>query len=235
MKTKLFLIPSPINDAGDFLGYAAVIAPAISSVRVFFVEEEKIAQRLIKAMHPNLSRDGFQFLPLNEHTPQREIEQYLRIVCEQDSGIISEAGCPCVADPGSALVLLAHQKGITVVPLVGPSSILLALMASGLNGQNFAFVGYLPKERPGRIARIKMLENRSLAEQQTQIFMETPYRNEQLFADILNTCHPQTLLCLAVDLTGPEASVKTCSVAEWKKSHPQLHKKPAIFLLFRKK
>ncbi len=229
MSLKLFLIPNHIQETADVL--LPVFAPGIEHLRVFFVEEIKSARRLLKKLNPSLVIDQCVFYDLNEHTPFKEIENNFKQAGDKDIGIISEAGCPCVADPGAVVVLLAHKYGREVVPLVGPSSIMLALMASGLNGQNFAFNGYLPKERMERIKKIKDLEKRSASEKQTQIFMEAPYRNQNLFGDILQNCGPNTLLCIAVDLMGPAQYIKTHTISQWKSESVDINKRPALFLL----
>jgi 16S rRNA (cytidine1402-2'-O)-methyltransferase len=226
---KLFLIPNHIQETTDVL--LPVFAPGIEHLRVFFVEEIKSARRLLKKLNPSLVIDQCVFYDLNEHTPFKEVENNFKQSSDQDIGIISEAGCPCVADPGAAVVLLAHKYGREVIPLVGPSSIMLALMASGFNGQNFAFNGYLPKERMERIKKIKDLEKRSASEKQTQIFMEAPYRNQNLFGDILQNCGSNTLLCVAVDLMGPTQYIKTHTISQWKSESIDINKRPALFLL----
>jgi len=227
---KLFLVPNTINEEGTHL-LPAYIAKEINHVRVFFVEEPKSARKLLKSLDPQFPLSNCRYLDLNEHNDPKQIQEYLKILKTEDGAIISEAGCPCVADPGADLVFLAHQNQIEIIPLVGPSSILLALMASGLNGQNFAFNGYLPKERPERIKKIKSLEERSHKENQTQIFMETPYRNQNILEDILATTQDKTNLCIACDITGPQQSIKTMSNKEWKKNPIALDKKPTLFLL----
>jgi 16S rRNA (cytidine1402-2'-O)-methyltransferase len=165
-------------------------------------------------------------------TPYEEIASYFKEVGDHDIGVISEAGCPGVADPGSLAVAFAHKHNIKVVPLVGPSSILLALMASGFNGQQFAFHGYLPIEKPSRSKMIKQLETEAKTKNQTQIFMETPYRNDQLLAEILNTCNDHTLLCVAANITSSSESIKTQLVKDWKKNTPSYNKIPTIFLIY---
>lgn len=208
--------------------------PLIRGLRLFFVEEEKPARHFLKKLNPAVPVNEYQLRPLNEHTAGAQVSEYVQLLQGQSAGLISAAGCPCVADPGADLVLLAQQNGIEIVPLAGPSSIILALMASGLNGQNFAFNGYLPRERGARNAKITELEKRSAQEGQTQIFMETPYRNESLLAQLLETCHPATLLCVAVDLTCPGQWIRTAAVAEWRKTKaPDLDKRPAMFLLYK--
>jgi 16S rRNA (cytidine1402-2'-O)-methyltransferase len=172
------------------------------------------------------------FFELNAHTPPSEYTSFLNpALMGTDIGIISEAGNPGIADPGAVIVKLAHEKNIQVIPLVGPASILLALISSGMNGQNFAFNGYLPIERTERIKKIQFLESRSKTEHQSQIFMETPYRNMKLLEDILNSCKPFTMLCIAVDITLENEFIKTKSIADWKKNIPQIDKRPAIFIV----
>ncbi|MCB9757319.1 MAG: SAM-dependent methyltransferase [Candidatus Omnitrophica bacterium] len=230
MNSKLFLIPNQIYDSSD--GFLPIFAPGIEHVRVFFVEEIRSARRVLKKLNPQISFDQCVFYDLNEHISFKETQENFKKTDDQDIGVISEAGCPCLADPGADVVLLAHRRGFEIIPLVGPSSIVLALMASGLNGQNFAFNGYLPKEKGDRIKRIKELEQRSAREQQTQIFMEAPYRNQNLLNDILNNCHGDTLLCVAADLMSPAAVIKTCRICDWKNKKIDIHKKPALFLLY---
>jgi len=173
-----------------------------------------------------------EFMILDKTTSPEESETYLKALEEnRDIGVITEAGVPGVADPGATIVKLAHRKGIRVVPLVGPSSILLALMGSGLNGQNFAFNGYLPIPSKERISRIKLLEAKSMRESQTQIFMEAPYRNQKLLGDLINHCRPETNLCLATDLTLASEFIKTQKIRNWKKQVPEINKRPTIFIL----
>jgi 16S rRNA (cytidine1402-2'-O)-methyltransferase len=227
---KLYLVPNTISDAiGNLL--PDYIAREIKDVRVFFVEEPKSGRRLLKSLDAQFPLGDCRFFDLNEHSKPQEVHGYVKILKEGNSAIISEAGCPCVADPGADLVFLAHQNQIEIIPLVGPSSILLALMASGLTGQNFAFNGYLPKTRPERAQKLRMLEDRSLKEKQTQIFMEAPYRNQSLLEDILAIAQDTTYLCIACDITGPHQIIKTMSIKEWKKNPLDFDKKPALFLL----
>jgi 16S rRNA (cytidine1402-2'-O)-methyltransferase len=227
---KLYLVPNSINEEGGNL-LPDYIARQIKDVRVFFVEEPKSGRRLLKSLDANFPLGECRFFDLNEHSNLQEVQGYVKILKEGDCAIISEAGCPCVADPGADLVFLAHQNKIEIIPLVGPSSILLALMACGLNGQNFAFNGYLPKDRQERTQKIKMLEARSLKEKQTQIFMETPYRNQSILEDILAVAQERTHLCIACDITGPHQMIKTMSIKEWKKTPINIDKKPALFLI----
>ena len=229
---KLYLIPNTISEEG-FSTIPSYIKAVVGSLRCFVVEEEREARRFIKKICPELPVAECTFFVMNEHSSPKECKEIFEKAGDQDFGIIPEAGCPCIADPGAELVLLAHQKNLEVIPLVGPSSILLALMASGLNGQNFAFNGYLPKEGEERIKKIKALERRSFTEDQTQIFMETPYRNQHVLEDILAHCDSQTFLCLAMGLTSPQQYIKTLSIAEWKKKGLSLPKQPALFLIYK--
>lgn len=233
MKGKLYLIPSTI---GDTL-IEHVIPPfnrsIINQIRHYIVENERSARRSLLKMGIECSIDELEFFVLNKHTRKEEIPEFLMKAETNNLGLLSEAGVPCVADPGSEIVALAHQKNIEVIPLVGPSSILLALMGSGMNGQNFAFVGYLPAHKAERIKRIRQLEQRSKTEKQSQIFIETPYRNNQLLEDILGTCAPVTQLCLAADISTEKAFIRTFNISEWKKKKPDLNKRPTIFILHR--
>ncbi len=232
MTGTLFIIPTTLSP-DNFAVIPVYIADVIKSLRFFVVEEEKSAQRFLKKMTPQLPFDECQFIPLNEHSTASEVKSVFQQIAGKDTGLISEAGCPCVADPGADIVLLAHQNNMNVVPLVGPSSIILALMASGLNGQKFAFHGYLPREQGERIKKIKELENRSAREKETQIFMEAPYRNENLFKDIIASGDPRTLLCIARDLTAPSQNIKTLPLREWQRVGFLPQKQPAIFLLLK--
>jgi len=227
---KLYLVPNIINEEGGNL-LPDYIAQTIKDVRVFFVEEPKSCRRLLKSLNTQFPLSDCRFFDLNEHCKSDQVQQYVKILKAEDGAIISEAGCPCVADPGADLVLLAHQNHVEIIPLVGPSSILMALMASGLNGQNFAFNGYLPKDRDQRAKKIKMLEDRSQKENQTQIFMEAPYRNHNILEDILAVAQDKTNLCIACNITGPHQIIKTMSIKEWKKEAVNIDKKPALFLL----
>ena len=227
--SKIYLIPTTLSDEEAFTTLPDSVGVIIQRLQYFIVEERSTAERFLKKFYRSL--DGLTFFELNEHTPFKDVEAFFNQHKSQDLGILSEAGVPCVADPGSEVVLLAHKNNMEVVPLVGPSSILLALMASGLNGQNFAFHGYLPKDREERRKRIKMLEDRSLKEGQTQIFMEAPHHNQKTLEDVLAECDPRTFLCLAVDLTSARQWIKTLSIHEWQKMTVDIHKRPALFLL----
>jgi 16S rRNA (cytidine1402-2'-O)-methyltransferase len=227
---RLYLVPNSINEASTNC-LPAYISQEIKDVRTFFVEEPKSSRRLLKSLDAQFPLSDCRFFDLNEHSKPQEIHGYVQILKEGNAAIISEAGCPCVADPGADLVFLAHQNHIEIIPLIGPSSIILALMASGLNGQNFAFNGYMPRDRQERAQKIRALEERSQKEKQTQIFMEAPYRNQNLLEDILAAANEKTSLCIACDITGPHQTIKTMSIKEWKKHSLDLDKKPALFLL----
>jgi 16S rRNA (cytidine1402-2'-O)-methyltransferase len=177
--------------------------------------------------------DELNFLIFNEHSRDQDLEEFLLPAMNgQDTGLLSEAGVPCVADPGSLIVKVAHEMGIRVVPLTGPSSILLALMASGFNGQNFAFQGYLPSDKTLRVKKIKELEKIISEKDQTQIFIETPYRNLQVFEALIRVCRPETHLCLATDITGVHEVIRSQAIADWQNQKPDIHKRPTIFLLY---
>jgi 16S rRNA (cytidine1402-2'-O)-methyltransferase len=231
MPARLYLVPNFINEDGVPAMMPGYIAPVIKHLRYFMVEEPRSARRLLKKINRELDLSSCVFFSLNEHTNIQEASAFVQQNAAQDIGLISESGCPCVADPGREIVALAHQEGREVIPLIGPSSIILALMASGLNGQNFAFNGYLSREKEERIKQIKGLEKRVLQEGQTQIIMEAPYRNERLFADILAACGPQTRVCVAAGLTGPAQLIKTLTVKEWKNQPLTIDKQPALFLI----
>ncbi len=226
------MIPNLLGDTPWAKVLPQEIADIVSRLRCFIVEDVRNARRFLKKIHPAIPIDELQFLELNKFTSEEQKREYMELVSKgTDAGLISEAGCPGVADPGADIVRIAHQKNISVVPMVGPSSILLALMASGLNGQHFAFNGYLPVKPNDRIRRIQQLERTALSQKQTQIFIETPYRNNQLVADLLKTCQPSTLLCVAADLTAETEYVLTRRILDWKNRIPDLDKRPAIFLI----
>ena len=234
MAAQLILIPVTLGRTSVSKVLPSYNRELISSITYFIVEDIRSARRFLKQIDPAIRPDDLVFYVLNKHTSKEELSGFLHPIDEGHSvGIISEAGCPAIADPGGELVFLAHQKNIPVVPLVGPSSILLALMASGLNGQKFAFEGYLPVHSELRIKTLKRLEQRLNTENQTQIFIETPYRNNQLLDDILKTCKPATCLCIAVDITSDIEWIKTKSIEEWKKTIPELSRRPCIFALGR--
>lgn len=228
----LYLIPSPLG-AGDL---AWTIPPAVrqclAKLDHFIVEHPKTARQFLKQAGSALPLQQITMHILDEHTHTREFENLLApLLAGKDIGLLSEAGCPAVADPGAEVVRLAHQKKIRVVPLVGPSSILLALMASGLNGQRFVFHGYLPAENSRRIKKIIELEKNSRDHDQTEIFIETPYRNQKLLGSMVDTCRDGTFLCIACDLTLGSEFISTRTIREWKHSLPDLNNKPTVFLL----
>ncbi|MFP4620907.1 MAG: SAM-dependent methyltransferase [Bacteroidales bacterium] len=233
MKGKLYLIPTPLGESSVDAVIPSEVKHIISRLDIFIVENIRSARRYIRKIDSEKSIDAITFYVLNKHTGKGELPDFLRPVNEgSDIGVITEAGVPGIADPGEAIVRIAHEEKINVVPLTGPSSIPLAVMASGLNGQNFAFNGYLPIPPNKRIKKLKMLEKRSHQENQTQVFMETPYRNNQMLRDILEHCRDGTQLCIASNITLEKESIETKTIRDWKKSVPDLNKQPAIFLLY---
>ncbi|MCK4992864.1 MAG: SAM-dependent methyltransferase [Bacteroidales bacterium] len=232
MQGVLYLVPNTLGNLNTTGTIPAGITEKVSAINVFIVENLRNARRYLKKLNHEIDIDLLTFHELNEHTPEEEIPTFLKQALNgSDTAIISEAGVPGVADPGAAVVRLAHEHGIRVVPLTGPSSILLSLMASGLNGQAFRFLGYLPVKSPDRIRKIREIEQEVRRKGETQIFIEAPYRNDALLKDILNSCDPSTLLCIAADLTLDSEFIHTWPVREWKKKKPALHKRPAIFLI----
>jgi len=232
MSAKIYLIPTTLGDSPVENVIPQYVVDIINETQHYIVENIKTARRYLIKAGIKAKIDDLTFYELNKHSSSTEYESYLKPIKENKNiGIISEAGAPGVADPGADIVAIAHRKNIPVVPLVGPSSILLSVMASGLNGQSFAFVGYLPIKKPDRIKRLRELERRSQVENQTQLFIEAPYRNNHLFEDILNTCGSETKICIATDITLESEFIKTKSVKEWKKNTPNLHKRPSIFLI----
>lgn len=239
MTTKpgtLYLIPCTLGDTPAAHVLPQHVIDIARRLRHFVVEHPKSARQFLSTLKPERPLQTLHFACLNEHTGPKEIAGLLSpLLAGEDVGIISEAGCPGIADPGANLVNLAHRHGIRVVPLVGPSSILLALMASGLNGQRFAFHGYLPIEDAEKKAAIVALEAESIRHNQTQLFIETPYRNDKMFAALLAHCRPQTQLCVATDLTLPSEQIETRSIAHWRSElAPQLNRRPSLFLLLGK-
>ena len=225
----LYAIPTPLGGAPEQSLPAAALA-TIRTLRDFVVENAKSARAFLAAA--GCQPRELAIAELNQHTPAGDVPRLLGPLREgRPLGLLSEAGCPAIADPGAALVEAAHAAGFRVVPLVGPSAITLALMASGLEGQRFAFCGYLPREPAERKQRIKQLEQRSRREHETEIFIETPYRNDALVGALLDACAPDTRLCIAADLTLPTESIRTQAVAGWRRSRPSLGKRPAVFLL----
>ena len=229
----LYLIPTVLADDTAAQVLPAQVPERVAALRYFLVENARTARRFIKQVAPAQVIEELRLTVIDKDSAPAQIEAALQVVAAgQDAGVLSEAGCPGVADPGAELARAAHQRGIQVVPLVGPSSLLLALMASGLNGQSFTFHGYLPIDRSRRAAAIKQLERVALAQHQTQLFIETPYRNLPLLEDLLAQLHPTTRLCVAASLTAPHEFIRTDTVAGWKKQElPQIHKQPAVFLV----
>ncbi|MDR2824347.1 MAG: SAM-dependent methyltransferase [Prevotellaceae bacterium] len=232
---KLFLIPAPLSETDFQKVFPEYNLQIISELQVFVVENIRTARRFIKKAAPTTEIDRLQFFELSEHLENVDLQEITKVVKSGiDIGFMSEAGCPAVADPGAVLVRLVQKFDYQIIPLVGASSILLSLMASGFNGQNFAFVGYLPVKEQDRLRAIKKLENRVFVESQTQIFIETPYRNTKLISDLLKVLNLQTHLCIAADLTAETQFITTKTVAEWKKSNlPDLNKRPCIFLIYK--
>ena len=232
MKGKLYLIPTTLgeNEPLEVIPYS--VKTIVELLNHYVVENEKSARRFIKKITPKKVQSSLVMMKLDKYAIEIETRTYLDF-CDQgvSVGLLSEAGVPAVADPGATIVKLAHEKGIQVVPLVGPSSILMALMASGLNGQNFAFNGYLPIDNSERKKGIKALEKLSMEKNQSQIFIETPYRNQKMFTDLKSVLSPGTLLCIAIDISLPNEFIKTFTIAHWKKQSPDLHKRPAIFII----
>ncbi len=231
MPGNLYLIPAPLGDSDPRYVLSGEVFERINTIDQYVVENIRTARRFLKRMGIGTPISNLKFYELNNHTSEVELSSYLTIMKQNNTGLMSEAGVPGVADPGAALISLAHEHRIRVIPLVGPSSILLAMMASGLNGQNFSFHGYLPVKSTARCNKIKHVEKLSKKENQSQLFIETPYRNNQLLNDIMKTCAPLTQLCIAADLTLANEYIYTCSIEEWRKKKPDLHKRPAIFIL----
>ncbi|CAM3418291.1 Ribosomal RNA small subunit methyltransferase I [Flavobacterium longum] len=229
---KLYLIPVTLGEmqADDVLPHT--VKRAIGFIDHYIVENEKTARRSIKAIMPEKVQSSLHLSTLNKHTDVAAHNEMLKPCFEGiHVGLMSEAGCPGIADPGAAIVKLAHEKGIQVVPLVGPSSILLAMMASGMNGQSFTFHGYLPIDKGERKSALKNLEKLSSDKDQSQLFIETPYRNNKMLEDLLQTLQPNTHLCIAADITLPSEFIKTHRIADWKKMKVDLDKRPAIFII----
>ena len=232
MKGILYLVPSTLGSTDTRQTIPEGIRSIVSSLDVFIVENLRSARRYLKLLDRQKDIDRLTFYELNEHTSGEVIPSFLEPCLQgKDTAVISEAGVPAVADPGAAVVRLAHEQGIRVVPLTGPSSILLALMASGLNGQYFTFHGYLPVKKNERIRKIRELEDISVKTGATQLFIEAPYRNDGLLEDLLAACNPSTLLCIAVDVTLETEMILTLPIGQWKRRIPKLHKRPAIFIM----
>jgi 16S rRNA (cytidine1402-2'-O)-methyltransferase len=228
----IYMIPNLLVDSAPLEVLPISVKKNIESLTYFICENEKVARAFIKKIAPNKSQQNLKIVLLNKFTDPLEVESFLAPCFEGESiGLISDAGCPAIADPGAIIVAMAHKKGIVVKPLVGPSSILLALMGSGMNGQNFAFNGYLPIDKQERKKAIKGLEKKSFELQQTQIFMETPYRNDAIMSDLIKILHPSTRLCIACDLSLKSETIRTHTAEEWKSRTFSIQKRPAIFLI----
>ena len=229
---KLYLIPTPLGEGNPAEVLPASVLAILPSLSCFVVEEVRTARRFLSSAGLKGHIGELEFHELNEHTRPGEVEAFLNLFADgRNVGLLSEAGLPAVADPGALLVALCHRHGIGVVPLVGPSSLMMALMASGLNGQSFAFVGYIPAKTDERRAALKALEKRSAAARQTQILIETPYRNDSLLADMLQTLSGNVLLCIAANLTCPDEYIRTRTIAQWKAQPVTIGKRPCVFVL----
>lgn len=234
MPATLYLIPTSLGETAFDRILPSYNTEIINQLRYFIVEDVRTARRFLKKVNAAIDIDSLTFFVLNQHTSDEEIAGYLKPMGQgNDMGVISEAGCPAIADPGADVVAMAQQANYKVVPLVGPSSILLALMGSGFNGQSFAFSGYLPVQPADRVKAIKKLETRVYSENQSQLFIETPYRNMKMLQDILSTCQPATKLCIAADITLETEFIQTKSIRDWKKNSPDLNKRPCIFILYK--
>jgi 16S rRNA (cytidine1402-2'-O)-methyltransferase len=231
---KLYLIPTTLGENEPLEVMPISVKKVVEELDSFIVENEKSARRFIKKLTPKKSQPDLKIMLVDKYASSLEVQQYLDICKEGVSvGLLSEAGVPAIADPGADVVKLAHQQGVQVVPLVGPSSILMAMMSSGMNGQNFAFNGYLPIDKGNRKRELKLLEKISKDRGQSQIFIETPYRNEKMFDDLKSALHPETRVCIAADITLNSEYIKTYSIKEWSRVKPDLHKRPAIFIIQR--
>lgn len=234
VKGKLYLIPTSLGESELDQILPISVKNTVETLFDFIVENEKTARKFIKQLTPEKPQPQLQLFPLNKRTQPEDYTQMIApLLAGKNMGLMSEAGCPGVADPGAAVVKLAHENGIQVVPLVGPSSILLALMASGMNGQQFAFNGYLPIDKGDKKQALKQFEKWSQDKNQSQIFIETPYRNNKLVEDLLTHLQGDTHLCIAADITLPTEFIKTLKVSQWKKHLPDLQNRPAIFILHR--
>ena len=230
----LYLIPNLLGETPVEQVLPPYNREIILGIRHFIVEDVRTARRFLKQVDRSIDIDQLTFYTLNKHTNPEEVSSMLKPLEEgSPMGVISEAGCPAVADPGADVVAIAQRKGLQVIPLVGPSSIILAVMGSGFNGQSFAFNGYLPIEPEDRIKTLKKLEQRAYTENQTQLFIETPYRNSKMMSDILKACRPQTHLCIAAGLTTKDEYIKTRTIKDWNGKLPSLEKTPCIFLIYK--
>jgi 16S rRNA (cytidine1402-2'-O)-methyltransferase len=229
---KLYLIPTTMGDCDPMDVLPQTVKRSVDFIDYYIVENEKTARKSIKGVNPEKKQSELKLFVLNKHTQTKEHLDFIKPLLEgKNMGLMSEAGCPGVADPGAVIVKLAHEKGIQVVPLVGPSSILLAMMASGMNGQSFTFNGYLPIEKGEKKTALKNLEKLSQDKNQSQIFIETPYRNNKMLEDILQAINPATHLCIATDITLPSEYIKTMRASDWKKVQVDLHNRPTIFII----
>ena len=234
METALYLLPVTLGETPLNNVLPQYNSEIIAGIRHFIVEDVRSARRFLRKVDPQFDIDSSTFYELNKHTAPEVVAGYLKpLQAGKPMGVISEAGCPAVADPGADVVAIAQRKGLKVVPLVGPSSIILSVMASGFNGQSFAFNGYLPIKADERVKKLRQLEQRIYNEDQTQLFIETPYRNGKMMEDILANCRPQTKLCIAANLTCEDEYVQTRTIKEWKGHVPELSKIPCIFLLYK--
>ncbi len=234
MRASLFLIPVTLGDTEHRRVLPEYNRDVILSIRHFIVENVRTARRFLKKVEPGIMIDDLTFYELNKHTSPERVADYLAPLTKGESvGVISEAGCPAIADPGADVVAIAQRRDYPVVPLVGPSSILMAVMGSGFNGQSFAFHGYLPIDASERTSAIKRLEGRIYSEHQTQLFIETPYRNNKLAEELIRTCRPSTKLCIASNITCEDEYIHTRPVKEWTGKVPDLSKKPTIFLIYK--
>ena len=232
MKGRLFLIPSPLGDNEPAEVIPAGVLSMLPSITTYVVEAVRTARRYLSAAGLKGHVQDLKFHELNEHTTPEEVEGLMKLFEDgRDVGLITEAGLPAVADPGAQLVRLCHRHGVEVVPMSGPSSLMLALMASGLNGQSFAFLGYLPAKTEERRQALRSIEKHSSTARQTKIFIETPYRNDSLLADILSVCRADTEVCIAANITMPDAFIRTRTAGEWKKAVPTIGKRPCVFLI----
>ena len=233
-EVALYLIPTTLGETSIDKVIPYFNINVVSRLRHFIVENVRTARRFLKKCNPAIDINLLTFYELNKHTDRNQIASYLLPIKSGESvGLMSEAGCPAIADPGADVVAIAQSEGYKVVPLVGASSILMAIMASGFNGQSFAFHGYLPIDASERIKRLKQLETRAYNENQTQLFIETPYRNQKIAEDILQHCRPQTRLCIAMNITCEDEYIVTKSVKAWKGKLPEVHKKPCVFLIYK--
>lgn len=236
MKGTLYLIPVPLSETAANEVLPTSVLHQMQRLHTFIVENSKAARKHIKTMVPEKVQADLQLFELNKHTEEQELHSLIKPLMEgEDMGLLSDAGCPGIADPGAKIVELAHENGIRVVPMVGPSSILLAMMASGMNGQSFVFHGYIPIDKKDRKNFIKHMERLSYEQNQAQLFIETPYRNHQLLDDLFQTLQPHTKLSIGANLTHRDELMQTKTIAQWKKNKPELHKIPTIFILQKSK